>query len=453
MRVSWIAALVMTFVVAMGASAEEPSGGANWPQWRGPNFNGFTSATNLPQTIDKSAPLWVANMPGHGNGTPIVWGDRFFTTATQDQSMALLAICLNKADGKVLWQKEVGVGTNRNRQNNHAATPSPVTDGLRVIFLFGNGELASFDMQGNQQWRRNLQKDHGKWNIQWAYGASPLLWGGKLYVPVLHRNVSESNFGNPRANEALAHSYLLAIDPGSGQDLWKMGRPTDAKAESQEAYSTPIPWVKPSRNEILITGGDAFTGHDPETGKELWRVTGWNPQKRGDWRLVPSPVTWDGLAYVCTPKREGVIIAVREGGSGDVTNTHVAWRTSNPQSDVCVPAVWRDHLYVLDGDKRQLYCVNPKTGDRIWAGTFQGRGVMRGSPTVADGKVYCTSEAGDLFIASADTDPTIGFKQLSKAELGDRDNREAGPTRSSVAAVDGMILVRTGDKVWAFGKK
>jgi outer membrane protein assembly factor BamB len=449
MRMNAILSTMLTAAITLGAAAQGPGGassGANWPQWRGPNFNGSTTATNLPDTIDRGKPLWVTPMPGHGNGTAVVWGDRIFTTASAEQSMALVCLCLNKADGKILWQKEVGVGMSRNRQNNHYATPSPVTDGQKVIFLFGNGELAAFDLIGNELWRRNLQKEHGKWNIQWSYGSSPLLWGGKLYVPVLHRNVETSNWADPKPGEEIKASYLLAINPNDGKDLWRVIRPTDAKAESQESYSTPIPWEKSTRNEILLTGGDAFSGHDPETGKELWRVTGWNPQKIGHWRLVPSAVTWNGLAYVCTPKQEGVIIAVKEGGSGDVSGTHAAWRTSDPRSDVAVPAVYQDHLYVLDGDKRQLSCVDPKTGKRIWGGTFEGRGVMRGSPTVADGKVYCTSEAGDVFVTSAD--PKGGFKQLSKTSLGN----EMGPTRCSVAAVDGMVILRTGDKVWAFGK-
>ena len=449
MRFHRIISTVLLGVLTMGASAQNPGGGGgtNWAQWRGPNFNGSTSAANLPDTIDKDKPLWVTTMPGHGNGSAVVWGDRIFTTATEEGSMNLLAICLNKADGKILWQKEVGVGMRRNQQRNHYATPSPVTDGQQAIFLFGNGELAAFDMNGNERWRRNLQKDHGKWNVQWSYGSSPLLWGGKLYVPVLHRNVPTSKWDDPNEGDTLAESYLLAINPADGKDIWKVVRPTQAKAESQESYATPIPWEKPARNEILITGGDAFTGHDPETGKELWRVGGWNPQRIGHWRLVPSAVTWNGLAYVCTPKREGVIIAVREGGSGDVTQSHVAWRTSNPQSDVAVPAVYQDHLYVLDGDKRQLSCLDPKTGKPIWAGTFDTRSVMRGSPTVADGKVYCTSEAGEVFVASAD--PKGDFKQLSKAQLG----TQWGPTRGSVAAIDGMLILRTGDKVWAFGTK
>jgi outer membrane protein assembly factor BamB len=437
--------LATLILATLGTVAHAQSTGANWAQWRGPNFNGSTSATNLPAIIDKNKPLWVTPLPGQSNATPAVWGDRILVTASHNETTKLLAICLNRLDGKVLWQKEVGEGIVRNNRNNYA-TPSPVTDGQKVIFLFGNGDLAAFSIDGNELWHRNLQQDHGKWNMNWVYGSSALLWGDKLYVPVIHRNLPISNWGEPKPGDSLADSFLLAVNPNTGKDLWKVVRPTEARAESQESYATPIPWVRNDRTEILLTGGDCISAHDPETGKELWRGGGWNPRREPAWRLVPSAVTWDGLAYVCPPKG-GQILAFKAGGEGDVTKSHLAWKANGLTSDVCVPLVYMDHLYVLDGDKRQLFCVDPKTGERKWAGSFETRGVMRGSPTGADGKIYCTSEAGDVFVASAD--PAGGFKQLSKASLG----TEYGPTRASVAAVDQMIFVRTGDKLWAFGGK
>jgi outer membrane protein assembly factor BamB len=427
---------VLLACASVCARAEE-----NWAQWRGPNFNGSTAAKNLPDKITREDALWSTAMPGHSNGTPIVWGDRIFTPAQQKDGK-LVTLCLSKADGKILWQKDVSdVSTVRGR--NDSATPSPVTDGKLVVFLFGTGDLAAFDMDGKQLWKRNLQKEHGRWNYQWHYGASPLLYRGKLYVPVLHRDVNESSRGGAGAGESLADSYLLAINPETGAELWKAVRPNEARAESKESYATPIPWERPARTEILLTGGDCITGHDPETGKELWRAGGWNPQKITHWRLVPSAVTWEGLAFVCPPKG-GPVLAFREGGSGEVTQSHLAWKGNGLTSDVCVPLVYEGNLYVLDGDKKQLFCVDPKTGDRKWAGTLDSRNaVLRTSPTGADGKIYVMNENADLFVCSA-----AEFKVLSKTSLGGE-----GGTRGSVAAVDGMIVVRTGDKVWAFGKK
>ncbi len=420
------------------ARAQQDEGG-NWAQWRGPNFNGSSAAKNLPDKIAAGDALWSTKMPGHSNGTPIVYGDKVFTTAAGTDGK-LLAIALSKADGKILWQNEVAVSPSRNQRNDFAS-PSPVTDGQRVIFLYGSGDLAAYDLGGKELWKRNLQKDHGRWNVLWLYGSSPLLYKGKLYVQVLHRDVEAKGLQAAKAGDTKTDSYLLALNPETGKDLWKVVRPSDAVAESRESYGTPIPWEKPSRNELLVAGGDAISGHDPETGVELWRAGGWNPEKIAHWRLVPAPVAVGDLAIVCVPKT-GPVLAWKDGGNGDVTGTHLAWRSKGFTSDVGVPLVYQGNLYVLDGDKKQLFCVDPKTGDRKWAGTLDSKSVLRTSPTGADGKIYVMNEAGELFVCSADK-----FEVLSKAQLGDANSR------GSIAAVDGMIVVRTGEKVWAFGKK
>jgi outer membrane protein assembly factor BamB len=435
---------VLIGMVLLGCVAVSPLLRAeeNWAQWRGPNFNGSTEAKGLPEKIEKKEDaLWSTEMPGHSNGTPIVWGDRIFATAQQKDGK-LVAVCLAKRDGKILWQRDISdVSTIKGR--NDSATPSPVTDGKLVIFLFGTGDLAAFDLEGKPLWKRNLQKDHGRWNYNWHYGASPLLYHGKLYVPVLHRDVPVNNWSGPKPGDSISDSYLLAVNPETGVDLWKVIRPNEARAESKESYATPIPWERPGRTEVVLVGGDCVTGHDAETGKELWRAGGWNPQKVNSWRLVPSVVTWDGLVFVCPPKG-GAVLAFREGGSGDVTESHRVWKGNGLTSDVCVPLVYRDNLYVLDGDKKELSCVDPKTGERKWAGRLDSRNaVLRTSPTGAEGKIYVMNEAGDLFICSA-----TEFKVFSKTSLGGE-----GGSRGSIVAVDGMIIVRTGDKVWAFGKK
>ena len=424
-------AVILAFLLSSVARGEE-----NWAQWRGPNFNGSTSAKDLPDQVAKADALWHTAIPGHSNGTPIVYGDRVFVTTYTPK---LFAYCLSKKDGRVLWQKEIS-DVSAKKERNDSATPSPVTDGNKVIFLFGSGDLAAFDMDGKELWKRNLQKDHGAWSYQWLYGASPLLYKGKLYVSVLNRNVPAGQWRAPQPGETLNDSYLLAINPDTGKDLWKHVRPNDARIESQEAYTTPIPWERPGGAQLILAGGDCLTGHDPETGKEIWRAGGWNPRKVESWRLVTSAVTWDGLVFACPPKG-GEVLAFREGGSGDVTETHRAWKGKGLTSDAAVPLVYKDNLYVLDGDRRQLSCVDPKTGEKKWAGTLEGRPVIRTSPTGADGKIYVMNEAGDLYVCSADE-----FKVLSKTSLGGEGSR------GSIAAVDGLIVVRTGDAVWAFGK-
>ena len=419
--------VMMAAALTFSANAE-----TNWPQWRGPNFNGSSPATNLPDKVDQEHPLWSTPIPGHSNGTPIVYGDRIFVTAYQPQ---LVCYCLSKKDGKILWQKEISDVSFIRQGKNDSATPSPVTDGQRVIFLFGTGDLIAFDMEGKQLWVRNIQKDHGPWSYQWLYGASPLLYNGKLYVQVLHRNVPAGQWRDLNAGEKPMDSYLLAVNPETGKDLWSVVRPTEAKIESHEAYSTPIPWQATSGMQIVIAGGDCVTGHDPETGKELWRAGDWNPKRLPDRRLVASPVTWKDHVFVCPPK--GVLMLAFGDGGKQFSD----WKNDGLTSDAAVPLVYKENLYVLDGDKARFSCVNPATGDKKWEGKLPGRPPFRASPTGADGKIYVMSEGGELLVLSADE-----FKVLSRAPLG-----AGGGSRGSIALVDGMIVVRTGDRVWAFG--
>ena len=191
----------------------------------------------------------------------------------------------------------------------------------------------------------------------------------------------------------------------------------------------------------MVVGGDALTAHYPETGKEIWRAGGWDPQKTTSGRIVASPVTYADLAYVCPPKG-GAMFAVRDGGAGDVTASHIAWKSRELTSDVCVPLVYKDHLYVLDGDKKKLSCVEPRTGKILWQGSLGGKVVFRASPTGADNKIYCMNENGDLWVLSADE-----FKVLSTFPT------KLGRSRGSIVLIDGQVIVRAGDTLCAFGKK
>jgi outer membrane protein assembly factor BamB len=428
--------LLSTLVASSALRAE------NWPQWRGPNLNGSSSETNLPDNLDPKNALWTADMPGPGASTPIVHGDHVFLTAIDNKEKMLRGIAVDRKSGKVLWQKECGVGFRASR-NSDMTSPSAVTDGETVIFYFGTGDLACFDYQGNQKWARNIEQDHGRFNMQWLYGSSPLLYKGKLYVQVLHRNLPPARWDDPKPGESLADSYLLIIDPKTGKDVHKVVRPTAAKAESQESYATPIPYEGKQRTEIVVIGGDAVTGHDPETGTELWRGTGWNPQFIQSWRLVPSIVIANDLVIACAPKN-GPVMAWKPGGSGDVTTTHLAWKTSETTSDVCVPLFYKNNLYVLNGDgDKSLSLVDTATGKIKWKQPLKSSAVFRASPTGADDKIYCMNEAGKTWVLSA-SEPKI----ISESDL-----KSEKPARASIAAAQGALFVRTADKLYCFAKK
>jgi outer membrane protein assembly factor BamB len=308
-----------------------------------------------------------------------------------------------------------------------------------VWFYYGTGDLAAFDLEGNQKWARNIQKEHGSFNIQWIYASSPLLYEGKLYVQVLQRDVPPQRGAAPSGPPA--DSYLLAMDAVTGKELWKQVRPNDAVSESKESYGTPIPYTNAGHSEILLIGGDCVTAHDPETGKELWRCGGWNPAKVEHWRMVCSPVGIDGLIIACPPKG-GAVFAIKDGGSGDVTNTNIAWKNPELSTDAAVPLVYKDHLFVLNGDKKILSCVEPKSGKVIWSVPLGGRSVFRASPTGAGDKVYLLNEAGDAWVVASEDG-----KILSKSSLSGKNNH------ATVAVVDGLVVVRAGEsggKLFAF---
>lgn len=447
---SYLSRLTLLTLAAVAACAPPAARAAdtNWSQWRGPHFDGSSDAKNLPTEFGKDKNLlWSAQLPGTSNNTPIVHGDRIYTTAV-DSGRKMICLAVDRSTGKVIWQKEAGTAQLRPKGENDVAAPSPATDGKVVVFLFGTGDLLAFDPDGKPAWARNLQRDVGAWNINWIYGSSPLLHKGKLYVQVLHADKPYRDTQLPEAarSEGHAASYLLALDPATGKTLWRQDRPTDAVQETRESYGTPIPHTTAGgREEILLVGGDAVTGHDPETGQELWRFTGWDPRKEPFWRLIPSVVTGGGYVVACAPKG-GPVMAIREGGTGDVSATHKAWFSNGREitSDVPVPLYYKDHFFVLDANGQRLTKVDPKTGSAAWVTKLEGaRAVARASPTGADGKVYCMNVNGDVWIVSADDGKVLGKTALDG-------NKNA---RGSVAAVDGMLVIRVGEMLYAFGQK
>ena len=412
----------------------------DWGQWRGPYSNGASDEVNLPEKLSPAENmLWCVDLPGHGAGTPIVSGDRVFVGSVDKKTDKLVAICVGRKEGKIAWQRDVGMNFPRHGMND-MASPSAISDGKSVYFTYGTGDLAAFDVEGNTLWARNLQKDHGGFNMQFLYGSSPLLYRARLYIQVIHRDRPYSG----RATGKPAESYLLAIDPATGKDLWKHIRVTDAQGEAKESYGTPLAYEGAGRNEVVIVGADSVTSHDPETGTELWRCDGWNPTHINHLRMVPSVTAAGDLFIVCTPKVMGHVLAIRPGGSGDITGTHLAWRNKELTSDVCNPLYYRNDLYVLDGDfKKGLSCLDAKTGARKWFTPLSSGTVFRTSPTGADGKIYIMNEAAEVWILSA-----ADGKIISKTSL-----VTEGPARASISVAQGCVFVHTGNKLYAFEKR
>nr|MDQ3624969.1 PQQ-binding-like beta-propeller repeat protein [Verrucomicrobiota bacterium] len=286
MNVTRLLSTIVSMTLCSSALAED------WPQWRGPHFNGSSNEKGLPSTWSKESVQWSADLPGPSAATPIVRGDRVYISTPNDATKTLRAMCFDRKTGKVLWDEQVGEGRTQRDEKSNFASPSAVADAERVFFFYGDGTLVAFDPSGKELWSRSITRDYGEFAFQWTFSTSPLLYGGKLYLQVLQRNVAARGAGR---TDGPSESYLLALDPANGKTLWRQVRPSEAVAESLEAFSTPTPFEHKGRKEILVAGGDCLTGHDPENGKELWRWGTWNPTKIGHWRLVPSPVAGAGV--------------------------------------------------------------------------------------------------------------------------------------------------------------
>jgi outer membrane protein assembly factor BamB len=396
----------------------------NWPTWRGPNNDGISREKNLPvQWSTTENVAWKLPLPGRSGSTPIIWGDRIFLSTADGDAIQLWAV--DRTSGKILWRQHLSNGGREMYRKHNLSSPSPVTDGKSVWIMAGTGILKRFDFTGRELWSRDIQKDYGAFGLNWGYASSPLLYDGSLFVQVLHGMKTDDP------------SYVLRIDAATGKTLWRVERPTDAIRESPDSYTTPALLEHSGAAEIIITGGDCVTGHDPATGKELWRANGLNPQNQPFYRIVASPVVREGLIYA--PTRVKPLIAFRAGGRGDVTQSHKVWSTENGP-DVPTPVTDGKFFYIVR-DNGTVYCLDAKTGQQIWGGHRIRPGTYSSSPVLADGKLYATSEDGVTTVFSAGAQ----FEVLAENELGEY-------TLSSPAISGGQIFLRTDGHLYAIGQ-
>jgi outer membrane protein assembly factor BamB len=437
---------LFSLLAVLGFAASLQAG--NWPNWRGPNHDGSTTAGNLPTKFSKTENIkWTINLPGPSAGTPIVWDNKIFVSSTVKKDGSLLAICIDRKSGKTLWKDKAGSGyrpggagspSSLDNKSNYAS-PSPVTDGKVVVFFYGNGDLVAYTLNGKRMWDSNLQKDYGDFTFQWTFSSSPTLYEGRLYMQILQRDEPVHGRGK-QGNE----SFLLAIDPSNGKVIWKHNRPSKANKESLESFATPIPFEGAGRKELVIVGGDVLTGHDPVSGNELWRWGTWNEgHKQQWWRLVPSPVIGGGVILACGPKKAPVFAAkvglkgTHSGKDGQVWNSGAG---SPVTTDVPTPLFYKGKFYVLSDLRKAMSKVDPATGKIEWTVEMPGKYKWRGSPTAADNKIYFMNHNGEVVVM----DPESG-KILHKTSMGEQydDN-----TRSSIAIADNQLFIRTNEKLY-----
>jgi outer membrane protein assembly factor BamB len=411
--------LVLLAMLCLPALAE------NWPQWRGPSLNGLSNEKNLPVKWSPTENVvWKIPMPSKTGATPIIWGNTIFlNVADKDDHLYLWSV--DKIKGTANWKKEITGGNYLiNKQN--MSSPSPVTDGQSVFVMTGVGILKGFDYQGNELWMRDIQKDYGRFGLNWGYASSPLLYEDSLYVQVLHGMKTDDP------------SYVLRIDKKTGKTLWRVERPTEAIRESPDSYSTPQLLKYGNNTEIVILGGDCVTGHDPATGKELWRLNGLNPTNNGAFRTIASAVVYGDMIFA--PTRERPLIAFRAGGRGNITESHKLWSFNNGP-DVPTPVTDGKYFYSIN-DRGIAFCLDAKTGATIWGPERIMPAIYSSSPVLADGKIYMSNEEGTTTVLKAGDK----FEVLAKNDMGQY-------TLSSPAISDGHIYLRTTEFLYKIGNK
>jgi len=424
--------IFFTLLVSTGMTQQEQ----NWPHWRGPDHNGISKAINLPTSWSSTKNIvWKTELPWWAAATPIIWGDKIFIVSPSTPNSKsdgenpervahdpggsdLLLLAVSRTNGKILWQQKLDNKNELHRKSNDAS-PSPVTDGKHVWVVTGTGVVTAFDMDGNRIWKRDLQQDYGKFGLNWGYGSSPLLYKGSLIIEVLHGSHTDEP------------SYLVSLDAQSGKTQWHQERSTDALNESPDAYTTPLLLNYKGKIEIIISGGDYVTGHDPISGEEIWRAAGMNPKKRGNYRVVGSAITMNGIIYV--PTRKKPLLALKAGGSGDITDTHLLWKWEGSGApDVPSPLCDGEFFYMVD-DKGRITCLDAKQGTLVWGPNHTTGGIVSASPILSKGKIYIVNEEGITAIVTAGKD----FKLLATNGL------DGSYTLSSPAASGSRLYIRT----------
>jgi outer membrane protein assembly factor BamB len=427
----WIIVTVM--MISAPVLAED------WPQWRGPFFNGSTNEKKLPDSFSQTKGIvWVSLLPGPSGATPVICNSRVFVSSTVKGTSDFVAICFDARNGKKLWEKHIGSDSRRFPRNN-MASPSPATDGKYVFFLYGSGHLAGFNYEGNILWSRNIEEEYGSLALKFGYSSSPLLFQNKLFIQVIRRSRA---YPEPWSEGPL-DSYLLALNPHNGNTIFKQKRITNAFDEGMETYSTPIPFIHNGHAEIVSTGADFVTAYNPETGKELWRFE-YHTDKVRDSRIIPSLVTGDGLIFG-TRHKHGGVFALQPPNPDNPSQAHIIWNYYGPSPDASTPLYYQNRLYVLNGIRqgKMVTCLEPKTGTEIWQGTIGGRGPWRASLTGADDKLYCINETGEVVILAAGGNE---FKIIFQTKI------DEPRIQSSIAVADGRLFIRTAHNLYCIGK-
>jgi outer membrane protein assembly factor BamB len=406
--------LILSFATTLPAHAE------NWPEFRGPTGQGLYNGQNLPAEWGPNKNVvWKQPIPGKGWSSPIIQDGRIYLTSAvpvggKDQS--LRAFCLDADKGKILWQTEVfrqeGAKAPGIHTKNSHASPTPVTDGQRLYVHFGHQGTAALDLAGKVLWRqRELRYApvHGN-------GGSLILAESRLFF---------SGDGSDK-------QFVAALNAATGKVLWKTDR--QCTAFKKFSFSTPLLIHVNGQAQLISPASDAVMAYDPASGKELWRLayTGYS--------VIPRPVYGHGLIFLSTSYDQPSLLAIRADGMGDVTETHLAWKTARGAPHAASPLLVGDELYMIS-DKGMASCLDARTGKVHWQERVGGD--FSASPLYADGKIYLQSEDGTTTVLRAGKQ----FESLGRSSLGKE------RTFASYAVADGAIYLRSEGHLYRLQQK
>ncbi len=394
------------------------AGAQDWPQFRGPGGQGISPTENLPVTWSETENVaWKTALPGAGSSSPIALNGRLYVTCYSGygiedggsmQDLALHIVCVNGADGTILWDKQIEpvLPESKSVRDHGYAAQTPATDGEHLYVFFGKSGVFKFDLEGNEVWRTSV----GTQVHQWGSGTSPVLYENLVIV-----------------NASIESGQLVALDKATGQIAWRAGG-------MESSWSTPHLVTTPQgQRELAVSVEGWILGFDPGTGDELWRCKGI------DNYICPSPVSHEGVLYALGG-RSSKAVAVRSGGRGDVTATHRLWQ-ADVGANVTSPVVHDGHLYWVSDRNQTAYCLDLADGSVEYAERVRRQPYA--SALLADGRIYIvTRNDGTLVLAARPQ-----FEQLAHNELADRSTFNASPIVCNAA-----LILRSDRNLYAIKK-
>jgi outer membrane protein assembly factor BamB len=424
----------MTRIIVLAAGLACLVGADNWDRFRGPNGTGTVEDKDVPLTFGtKENVVWKVALPGAGNSSPVVWGQRLFLhSASLDSKLRTLS-CLDTTDGKILWQRSIPGVPVTIRADSSSASSTPTVENEAVYVSFWDGRdvvVAAYDFQGEKLWSNNL----GLFNSQHGAGASPILYKDKL---ILAKDMDKDDFNTKQVNAR--PSILVALNKRTGELVWETPRTAE-----RACYSAPFLLHKPGQREpeLVVVSTTAVTGYHPETGSKLWEAKGWQEYAlKGPMRTVASPALAGDTLCVCSGGDAGrFAIGLALPGAGKADTPQRLWDNRKDFPYVASPVARGDYIYFVN-DAGFAGCYHARTGKRIWYERLDDAG-FTASPLVVSGKVYAASTAGDVYVFAAEPK----FQLLARNEMGEA-------IRATAAVAGGRLYIRGERHLYCFGKR